>query len=153
MLSIISLFAFLVAYSNADYCPGPAYRVANCTSKPISSGCTNWYQWSFNANMDYGDQLPWVCFDDPSTGMCKMVGTWCTPPCQAYATSGSLQPNSIVIPKIGGPPGKVCNDFSGNIGNNKQTCIKSYMEQDEGDRWCFWRDNSNYCYRGIVCYN
>lgn len=139
---MIFLLFSLLTFSLADNCPSDvSKRTSLCSSLYNNEGCSQYFEWKFDSNMDYNDIPPKRCANGPGQ-KCITTETTCTPPCKYVTGTKNL--------KKGGPSGAVCNDFS--IVGGKQTCIQSYMNQDGGDRWCYWRDAYNYCYRGLVCY-
>lgn len=88
---------------------------------------------------------------NPSTGAITSGPSLCTwSASQLKCLTGGSCDEPSCVPKIGGPDGKVCNDFT-----NQADCAKYYADNG-GDKWCYWGIQPNgvgFCYQGITCSN
>lgn len=127
MLHIIIGF-ILVQNSMASYCANNV--VPYCST--FTHFCTNYYEFYYNTSTMKIIVSPAQCAQ--TSPFCS-PGQSCEPPCS---------------PKIGGPNGKVCNDFT-----TQSDCQKFYANNG-ADKWCWWGLQSSggyFCYEGITCHD
>lgn len=131
MLLKLLFLSCLFLSTQAAYCSGS--KIAQCIGN--FAYCGTLYQFHYNSTTMQPTFNPFQCQLAVGGGVCVTASS-CTPPC---------------APKVGGPSGKACNDFT-----TQADCVKYYAEGDGGDRWCWWgpqTSGGNFCYEGLVCHN
>lgn len=132
-MMLFILTTLLIAVSATSQCSGT--RIDSCPQRVRSQGCSNFYQWAYNASTAEPIWHPYQCADvpDPDHPWCRAVDPSC---------------GVLCAPKGGGPNGKICTQ----LGPAPFNCVPYYADH-YGDRWCWWDYFSNSCREGPLCWS
>lgn len=129
------LFFFFATTLALDCEANGRIRATYCHIVPISSGCSNYYQFGWNTTSYKPLSIPYTCKTPTSGSYCSIANT-CLPSCFLGGKGPGLS-------------GYTCSELYAE-------CISSYAD-NYGDKWCYKEnitpDSWGICTDGPTCHN